>query len=92
MVPNGDSIILSISQKGNTLHERVDHILDVGKFLQIPTSEDIIIVFFFLEIQFRLYSKILNNISIKTDYVAGFSVDLINLLPNFIVVGLYESL
>ena len=92
MVPNGGSIILLISQKGNAIHERVDHMLDVGKILQIPTSQDIIIVFFFLEIQFRLYSKILNNISIKTDYVAGLSVDLIDLLPNFIVVGLYESL
>lgn len=92
MVPNGDSIILLISQKGNALHERVDHMLDVGKILQIPPSQDIIIVFFFLEIQFWPYSKILNNISIKTNYVAGLSVDLINLLPNFIVVDLYESL
>ena len=66
--------------------------LDIGKILQIPPSQDIIIVFFFLEIQFWPYSKILNNISIKTNYVAGLSVDLINLLPNFIVVDLYESL
>ena len=33
----------------------------------IPTSQDLILVFFFKKIQFQLYSDILNNISIKTD-------------------------
>ena len=31
MVPNSGSIILLISQQGNSLHKRVDHTLDVGK-------------------------------------------------------------
>ena len=83
MVPNGDSNISLISQKGNTLNERVDHMLDVGKIKSIiPTSQDIIVVFFFIKIQFQLYSKILSNISTKTDYVTNLSAHLINLLLN----------
>ena len=44
------------------------------------TSEDIILAFFFTDPQFQLYSKILNNISTKTDYVTTLPVHLINLL------------
>ena len=47
-----------------------------------PTSQDIILVFFLAEIQFQFYSKILNNISTKTDYVTNLSVYLIDLLLN----------
>ena len=46
----------------------------------IPTLQDIILVFFFTELKFQTYSKILNNISTKTDYVTSLSVHLINLL------------
>ena len=42
--------------------------LDVEKIKSIiPTSQDIILVFFFSEVQFQLYSKVLYNISTKTD-------------------------
>ena len=47
-----------------------------------PTSQDIILVFFLTEIQFQFYSKILNNISTKTDYVTNLTVYLIDLLLN----------
>ena len=82
MVPNRDSIILFILQQGNTLQERVDLMLDVEKIKSISTSQDIILAFFFTQIQFQLYSKILNKISTKTDNVASSSVHLINLLLN----------
>ena len=45
------------------------------------TSQDIILAFFFFtDLQFQLYSKILNNISTKTDYVTTLPVHIINLL------------
>ena len=47
-----------------------------------PTSQDIILVFFLTEIQFQFYSKILNNISTKTDYVTNLTVYLIDSLLN----------
>ena len=50
------------------------------KKLIIPTSHDRILVFFFTELQFQLYSKILNNILTKTDHVTSLSIHLINLL------------
>ena len=56
----------------NVLHEWVHHTLDVEKIKSIiPISQDIIPVFFFIEIQFQLYSKILSNMSTKTDYLTS---------------------
>ena len=57
--------------------------LDLGKIKSIiPTSQDITVVFFFAKIQFQLYSKILSNISTKTDYLTNLSVRPINLFLN----------
>ena len=65
--------------------------LDVGKIKSIiPTLQDIILAFFFTQIQFQLYSKILNKISTKTDNVASSSVHLINLLLNYSVWLIWE--
>ena len=46
----------------------------------ILTLQDIILVFFFTELQSQPYSKILKNISTKTDFVTRLSVHLINLI------------
>ena len=39
MVPNGDSNISLISQKGNILNERGDHMLDVGKIKSVNNTD-----------------------------------------------------
>ena len=66
--------------------KRVDHTLDEEKIKStIPTWQYVKLVFFSTKIYFRLYSNILNNISIKTHYVTNLYVYLLISLLNCLI-------
>ena len=66
--------------------KRVDHTLDEEKIKStIPTWQYVKLVFFSTNIYFRLYSNILNNISIKTHYLTNLYVYLLISLLNCLI-------